>query len=158
MSENATDFRRKIENKAASTGYILNPDQGFYEILIEGLFKNNVRYGYPSCPCRLADGEFKLDIDIICPCFYRDPDLYEYGKCFCALYVSEEFIKIKKGSIPIPERRPEIRAAIQKVGDRVGVKEIGERYRCNICGNEVTTSKVGGGVLVCCGEEMELIL
>ncbi len=37
------------------------------------------------------------------------------------------------------------------------VKAVGERYRCNICGNEVTVTKVGGGTLVCCGEDMELI-
>jgi desulfoferrodoxin-like iron-binding protein len=39
----------------------------------------------------------------------------------------------------------------------MGVKEAGENYKCNICGNEVTVTKAGGGVLVCCGEEMEKI-
>lgn len=37
------------------------------------------------------------------------------------------------------------------------VEEEGEHYRCNVCGNEVTVTKVGGGALVCCGEEMELV-
>jgi len=37
----------------------------------------------------------------------------------------------------------------------MGVKETGENYKCNICGNEVTVTKAGGGVLVCCGEDME---
>ena len=37
------------------------------------------------------------------------------------------------------------------------VKKVGEKYRCNICGNEVTVTKVGGGILVCFGEEMEKI-
>lgn len=37
------------------------------------------------------------------------------------------------------------------------VKAINDKYRCNICGNEVIVTKVGGGTLVCCGEEMELI-
>lgn len=37
------------------------------------------------------------------------------------------------------------------------VKNVGEHYRCNICGNEVTVAKVGGGVLFCCGQEMQLI-
>lgn len=35
------------------------------------------------------------------------------------------------------------------------VQEINERYKCNICGNEVIVTVVGGGTLVCCGEEME---
>lgn len=39
----------------------------------------------------------------------------------------------------------------------MGVKKEGEKYRCNVCGNEVTVTKVGGGTLVCCGEDMELI-
>jgi desulfoferrodoxin-like iron-binding protein len=38
----------------------------------------------------------------------------------------------------------------------VNVKEVNEKYRCNICGNEVMVIKVGGGTLICCGEEMEL--
>ena len=37
----------------------------------------------------------------------------------------------------------------------MAVEKIGEKYRCNICGNEVTATKVGGGTLVCCGEDME---
>lgn len=40
---------------------------------------------------------------------------------------------------------------------KMGVKKVGEKYRCNICGNEVTVTKVGGGTLVCCGQDMELI-
>ena len=39
----------------------------------------------------------------------------------------------------------------------MAVEKVGEKYRCNICGNEVTVNKVGGGTLVCCGEEMEKI-
>ena len=39
----------------------------------------------------------------------------------------------------------------------MGVEEIGEMYRCNVCGNEVRVIKVGGGTLVCCGQEMEKI-
>ncbi|MBS7625453.1 MAG: desulfoferrodoxin FeS4 iron-binding domain-containing protein [Candidatus Bathyarchaeia archaeon] len=38
----------------------------------------------------------------------------------------------------------------------MGVKRIGEKYRCKICGNEVEVIKVGGGTLVCCGQPMEL--
>ncbi len=32
-----------------------------------------------------------------------------------------------------------------------------ETYRCNKCGNEVEVQKVGGGTLVCCGEDMVCI-
>ncbi|MFO7881983.1 MAG: desulfoferrodoxin FeS4 iron-binding domain-containing protein [Kosmotogaceae bacterium] len=36
------------------------------------------------------------------------------------------------------------------------VKEVGEVYVCEICGNVVEVKKVGGGELVCCGEPMKL--
>lgn len=39
----------------------------------------------------------------------------------------------------------------------MSVIKIGERYRCNICGNIVVVEQVGGGELSCCGEPMELI-
>ena len=39
----------------------------------------------------------------------------------------------------------------------MGVEKIGEKYRCNVCGNEVEVIVVGGGTLVCCGEDMEKI-
>ena len=37
----------------------------------------------------------------------------------------------------------------------MAVREVNEKYRCNICGNEVMVTAVGGGTLVCCGEDME---
>jgi desulfoferrodoxin-like iron-binding protein len=39
----------------------------------------------------------------------------------------------------------------------MAVKKVGDKYRCNICGNEVTLTKVGAGTLVCCGEPMQRI-
>ena len=37
------------------------------------------------------------------------------------------------------------------------VENVGEEYKCNVCGNEVSVTKVGGGELVCCGQAMEKI-
>lgn len=31
----------------------------------------------------------------------------------------------------------------------------GEKFVCAICGNEVEVTKVGGGTLVCCGQDMD---
>ena len=39
----------------------------------------------------------------------------------------------------------------------MAVKAVDEKYRCNVCGNEVVVTKVGGGTLVCCGQDMEKI-
>lgn len=37
----------------------------------------------------------------------------------------------------------------------MAVQSVDEKYRCNVCGNEVTVTKVGGGALVCCDQDME---
>lgn len=37
------------------------------------------------------------------------------------------------------------------------VEKVGEKFLCNICENEVTVIKVGGGEPVCCGQPMEKI-
>ncbi|MFH1061360.1 MAG: desulfoferrodoxin FeS4 iron-binding domain-containing protein [Candidatus Omnitrophota bacterium] len=39
----------------------------------------------------------------------------------------------------------------------MGVEKSGEKYRCNVCGNEVVVTLAGGGELVCCGQSMEKI-
>jgi ferredoxin-thioredoxin reductase catalytic subunit len=98
--------KKRAENDAKANGYYLTPDSNLLEELFEGLKKNEERYGYPSCPCRLASGNLEFDRDIICPCDYRDPDVEEFGQCYCALYVRKD---VNEGKIPIkqiPERRP----------------------------------------------------
>lgn len=99
-------MRRRAESDARSRGYYLNPDEDFLKDLLEGLRKNEERYGYPSCPCRLASGNFTLDRDIICPCDYRDPDVEEFGTCYCGLYVRKDVFEGKMPVASIPERRP----------------------------------------------------
>ena len=39
----------------------------------------------------------------------------------------------------------------------MAVEKVGEKYRCNVCGNAVVVTEVGGGTLVCCGQNMERI-
>jgi ferredoxin-thioredoxin reductase catalytic subunit len=96
----------RAESDARTRGYYLNPDPDFLRELLEGLRRNEERYGYPSCPCRLASGRFEFDRDILCPCDYRDPDVEEFGACYCALYVRRDVFEGKTRVQPIPERRP----------------------------------------------------
>ena len=98
--------RLRAEADARTNGCFLNPDQDFLHALLEGLVKNEERYGYPSCPCRLASGNFEFDHDIFCPCDYRDPDVAEFGACYCALYVRKDVFEGKTQLQPVPERRP----------------------------------------------------
>ncbi|XXJ19541.1 ferredoxin-thioredoxin reductase catalytic domain-containing protein [Desulfovibrio caledoniensis] len=87
-------------------GYYFNADMDMTMPLLESLLTNKERFGYMACPCRLANGDYEADKDILCPCVYREEDVKEYGACFCALYVSKEF---NDGTIEkqvVPERRP----------------------------------------------------
>jgi ferredoxin-thioredoxin reductase catalytic subunit/rubredoxin len=99
-------IRQRAESDAKTYGCFLNPDPAFLNDLLEGLRKNEERYGYPACPCRIATGQLELDRDIICPCDYRDPDVAEFGTCYCALYVRKDVVEGKTPLQPIPERRP----------------------------------------------------
>lgn len=99
-------IHQKLKDDAEAGGYRLNPDIEFARELIEGLLTNEERYGYWACPCRLAAGIKNDDLDIICPCDYRDVDLTEHGACYCGLYVSQEVIDGEIIVSSIPERRP----------------------------------------------------
>ena len=57
--------------------------------------------------------------------------------------------------LPLMSNREDIGRSEREV--KMAVNKVGEKYRCNVCGNEVEVTKVGGGTLVCCGEDMELI-
>lgn len=87
-------------------GYFFNREKEKILEILRDLLVNKERYGYMSCPCRLASGDREKDRDIICPCAYREEDVKEYGSCYCSLYVSREW---NEGTIPrvyVPERRP----------------------------------------------------
>jgi ferredoxin-thioredoxin reductase catalytic chain len=87
-------------------GYYFNKDRERVFDLLEALIVNKDRYGYMSCPCRLASGDREKDTDIICPCVYRAPDVKEYGSCYCNLYVSQEWNEENVPHEYVPERRP----------------------------------------------------
>ncbi|SMP77774.1 Ferredoxin-thioredoxin reductase, catalytic subunit [Desulfonatronum zhilinae] len=93
---------RKIQEPK---GYFFNKDKEMVLELMASLLTNKDRHGYMVCPCRLASGDRNQDKDIICPCVYREPDVKEYGSCYCGLYVSREW---NEDLIPheyVPERR-----------------------------------------------------
>ncbi|MGB9700267.1 MAG: ferredoxin-thioredoxin reductase catalytic domain-containing protein [Thermodesulfobacteriota bacterium] len=127
----------RLRKEAESGGYYLNPDISFTKELIKGLLVNEKRYGYWACPCRLASGIKEEDLDIICPCDYRDADLLEFGSCYCALYVSQAVIRGEKKITSIPERRPPS-AERKKVKSREESLPLSTLplpiWRCRVCG------------------------
>jgi len=87
-------------------GCFFNKDKERTLELMESLLQNKERYGYMCCPCRLSSGNREQDKDIICPCVYREPDMAEYGSCYCNLYVTPEWNEGKISIEYVPERRP----------------------------------------------------
>jgi len=129
----------RLNKEAEETGYHLNPDVEFTKELVKGLLVNEKRYGYWACPCRLASGTKFEDLDIICPCDYRDADVDEHGACYCALYVSQEVVNGERGTGSIPERRPprEERSQIKdKERETAGsISSLSKPvWRCRVCG------------------------
>jgi len=132
-----------LNKDAVEGGYRLNPDTEFVKNLIRGLLKNEQRYGYRACPCRLASGKTGEDLDIVCPCDYRDQDIGEYGACYCALYVDEGIAGGTKAVAPVPERRPPRSERGTPKGPAVHTVSIGGSlsgslpypvWRCRVCG------------------------
>jgi ferredoxin-thioredoxin reductase catalytic chain len=133
---------RRLDKEAEASGYHLNPDVEFTADLVEGLLVNEKRYGYWNCPCRLSGGSREADLDIICPCDYRDADIAEYGACYCALYVNDRIKEGRQKARSIPERRPKDRPALENDRTSSPAGKTGRDlpklsvpiWRCKVCG------------------------
>ena len=77
------------------------------------------------------------DLDIICPCDYRDPDLNEFGACYCGLYISKEILNGEKKLSSIPEIRPGPleRRSLEKSTEKEDLSSLSfPVWRCRVCG------------------------
>ncbi|MCU0639385.1 MAG: ferredoxin:glutaredoxin reductase [Candidatus Krumholzibacteria bacterium] len=140
-SEEVDALYSRLNAEAEKSGYHLNPDPSFTRELIKGLIVNERRYGYMACPCRLASGKKRDDLDMICPCDYRDPDLDEFGTCYCCLYLTRAMIEGGSEPSSIPERRPA--PGSRKPEGEMEKEKAGEAgppgarlpvWRCKVCG------------------------
>ena len=129
-------FYEKLKKDAEAGGYQLNPDTNFTKKLVKGLLVNQDRYNYQACPCRISSGIKDADLDIICPCDYRDPDLDEYGTCYCALYVSQDILNGKKELVSIPDRRPTDEERMKQKENKIELISSLKYpiWRCKVCG------------------------
>ena len=103
---NISQLRETLRAIQEPKGFFFNRNEEQVQSLLQGLLTNRKRYKYMSCPCRLASGNRDKDRDIICPCYYREQDVAEYGSCYCGLYVSNEWSEGKIAHQRVPERRP----------------------------------------------------
>ena len=129
----------RLSKDALQAGYHINPDREFVWLLMNGLLINEKRFGYLSCPCRLATRDIELDRDIICPCDYRDADVVNYDACYCSLYVSSKVLSGEVVAHSIPESRPPLEER-----QRIRLSDLGQLgalsalaypvWRCRVCG------------------------
>jgi ferredoxin-thioredoxin reductase catalytic chain len=103
---NAEQLYEQLKKIQEPKGFYFSKDRGRVFDLLESLLINKERYGYMVCPCRLASGDRETDKDIICPCVYRQPDVAEFGSCYCNLYVSKAWNDETIDHEYVPERRP----------------------------------------------------
>jgi Ferredoxin-thioredoxin reductase, catalytic subunit len=104
--ETAMELYEALGPVQARKGYYFNHDQSMSLPLLEQLLVTKAMYGYMACPCRLANGDYAADKDIICPCVYREADVAEFGICYCGLYVSRQWNEEKTAFRVVPDRRP----------------------------------------------------
>ena len=154
---------KKLDDDARKNGYFLNPDNPFTMELVDGLLANEKRFGHQACPCRLADGVKEEDLDIICPCDYRDADLDDFGACYCALYVSKDIAEGKGQAEFLPDRRPTKREDRSQFREqRVGNSQFPEPpigkpdgelpfpvWRCKVCGYLAARDQPPGVCPIC---------
>jgi ferredoxin-thioredoxin reductase catalytic chain len=103
---NVEQLFEQLKKVQEPKGFYFSNDKERVMELLEALLTNKSRYGYMVCPCRLAAGDREADRDIICPCVYREPDVAEFGSCYCNLYVSREWNDGTLAREYVPERRP----------------------------------------------------
>ncbi len=100
------DLYQALKKSQEAKGIYFNQDRDLVFELLDSLLCNKDRYGYMACPCRLASSDRARDQDIVCPCVYREPDLEEFGACYCGLYVSSAVHTRQAEVLYVPERRP----------------------------------------------------
>jgi carbon-monoxide dehydrogenase catalytic subunit len=80
---------------AKKAGFKLNSDKKQLKYVIRGLKKNEDKYGFRFCPCRIVTGNFDEDRIIICPCIYHKQEIKDMGHCLCRLFFGLKFGQTK---------------------------------------------------------------
>ncbi len=83
-------FRQAITAFTEKNEFQVNPDKERVEMLLDGVMENETNHGLKYCPCRLATGDFKQDLILVCPCNFAIHETYRGkadGECWCSLFV-----------------------------------------------------------------------
>ena len=81
---------KSYEKYAKENCFCLNPNQQIVNGIVDGLIKNEEKYGERYCPCRRVSGDKKEDAKNICPCIYGKEEVARQGHCVCRLFVAKQ--------------------------------------------------------------------
>lgn len=85
---NKNELRTAWEKFTENNDFMLNPDEGHVNMVIDGVLTNEKDRGLKLCPCRLSDGTWKSDLQLICPCNFKSLDIWKSdGRCWCGSFV-----------------------------------------------------------------------
>ena len=81
------ELKKDYARYAMENDIQLNSDEKTVERIINGLLKNEEKFGEKYCPCRRVSGDKVEDVKKICPCFWHKDEIERDGHCFCNLYI-----------------------------------------------------------------------
>ena len=85
---NAEELRAAWAKFTENNDFILNTDEDHVNMVINGVLDNEREYGLKLCPCRLRDGTRQRDLELLCPCDFKNQDVWETeGRCWCGLFI-----------------------------------------------------------------------
>ena len=85
---NKEETLKAFEKFTEKNKFKLNQDKEHVQIVIDGIFTNEEKFGLKLCPCRLRDGSKKTDLALICPCNFESQHTWqEHNRCWCGLFV-----------------------------------------------------------------------
>jgi len=71
-------------------GFILNPENKFVDSVADGVLENEKKHRLKLCPCRLRDGTFERDIELLCPCNFEIQETWKKeDRCWCGLFIKK---------------------------------------------------------------------
>lgn len=88
---NKEELKKVWKDFTEKNDFMLNPDEQWIEGVADSVLTNEKKYGMKLCPCRLRDGTFERDLELICPCNFKIQDNWnKRGDCWCGLFVKRK--------------------------------------------------------------------